>query len=96
MAREFDRQVAGLQVRAAILNRFTQLGTPTTNCSSDHAVILPEFVELQPPPAYAIKLRYVQCPELDQVQWDTIPYARSWHPVPKFLRLEIGCSGGFC
>jgi hypothetical protein len=30
MARDFDRQVAELQVRAAILNRFTLLGTPTT------------------------------------------------------------------
>lgn len=30
MARDFDRQVAELQVRVAILNRFTQLGTPTT------------------------------------------------------------------
>jgi len=30
MARDFDRQVAELQVRAAILNRFTQLGEPTT------------------------------------------------------------------
>ena len=30
MARDFDRQVAELQVRAAILNRFTYLGTPTT------------------------------------------------------------------
>ncbi len=30
MARDFDRQVAELQVRAAILNRFTQLGTPVT------------------------------------------------------------------
>ena len=30
MARDFDRQVAELQVRAAILNRFTQLGTPKT------------------------------------------------------------------
>ena len=30
MARDFDRQVAELQVRAAILNRFTQLGTPET------------------------------------------------------------------
>ncbi len=28
MARDFDRQVAKLQVRVAILNRFTQLGTP--------------------------------------------------------------------
>jgi hypothetical protein len=27
MARDFDRQVAELQVRAAILNRFTRLGT---------------------------------------------------------------------
>lgn len=30
MARDFERQVAELQVRAAILNRFSQLGTPTT------------------------------------------------------------------
>ena len=30
MARDFDRQVAELQVRAAILNRFTWLGTPET------------------------------------------------------------------
>ena len=30
MARGFDRQVAELQVRAAILNRFRRLGTPTT------------------------------------------------------------------
>ena len=30
LARDFDRQVAELQVRAAILNRFTRLGTPTT------------------------------------------------------------------
>ena len=30
MARDFDRQVAELQVRAALLNRFTQLGTPDT------------------------------------------------------------------
>jgi len=30
MARDFDRQVAELQVRAAILNRFTRLGTPVT------------------------------------------------------------------
>lgn len=30
MARDFDRQVAELQVRAAILNRFTLLGTPIT------------------------------------------------------------------
>jgi hypothetical protein len=28
MARDFDRQVAALQVLAAILNRFTQLDTP--------------------------------------------------------------------
>ena len=28
MARAFDRQVAELQVRAALLNRFTHLGTP--------------------------------------------------------------------
>ena len=26
----FDRQVAKLQIRAVILNRFTQLGTPHT------------------------------------------------------------------
>lgn len=30
MARDFDRQIAELQVPAAILNRFTQLGTPET------------------------------------------------------------------
>lgn len=32
MARDFDRQVAAFQVRAALLNRFTQLGTPVTLC----------------------------------------------------------------
>jgi hypothetical protein len=31
MAREFDRQVAELQVRAAVLNRFTALGIPKTS-----------------------------------------------------------------
>lgn len=30
MARDFDRQVAELQIRAALLNRFTLLGTPVT------------------------------------------------------------------
>ncbi|MEY4592172.1 MAG: hypothetical protein RIR18_1067, partial [Pseudomonadota bacterium] len=30
MSRNFDRQVAELQVRASLLNRFTQLGTPVT------------------------------------------------------------------
>jgi hypothetical protein len=30
MARDFDRQVTELQVRASILNRFTSLGTPAT------------------------------------------------------------------
>ena len=30
MARDFDRQVAELQIRAALLNRFTYLGTPMT------------------------------------------------------------------
>lgn len=30
MARDFDRKVAELQVRAAILHRFTRLGVPTT------------------------------------------------------------------
>ena len=30
MARDFDRQVAELQIRAAILNGFTALGTPQT------------------------------------------------------------------
>jgi len=30
MVRDFDRQVAELQIRAATLNRFTRLGTPTT------------------------------------------------------------------
>ncbi len=30
MSRDFDRQVAELQIRAAILNRFTALATPLT------------------------------------------------------------------
>jgi hypothetical protein len=30
LARDFDRQVADLQVRAAVLNRFTRLDTPIT------------------------------------------------------------------
>lgn len=30
MARDFDRRVAELQVRAAVLNRFTRLGNPIT------------------------------------------------------------------
>ncbi len=30
MSRDFDRQVAELQIRAALLNRFTQLGAPET------------------------------------------------------------------
>lgn len=30
MARDFDRQVAELHIRAALLNRFTLLGTPET------------------------------------------------------------------
>lgn len=30
MSRDFDRQVAELQIRAAIPNRFTALGTPVT------------------------------------------------------------------
>lgn len=30
MARDFDRQVAELQIRAALLNRFIQLGTSMT------------------------------------------------------------------
>ena len=30
MARDFDRQAAELQISAAILNRFTALGTPQT------------------------------------------------------------------
>jgi hypothetical protein len=29
-ARDFDRQVAEFQVRVAVLNRFTALGTPVT------------------------------------------------------------------
>lgn len=31
MSRGFDRQVAELQIRAAILNRFAALGTPITS-----------------------------------------------------------------
>ena len=30
MARDFDRQVAELQVRIAVLNRYTALGIPVT------------------------------------------------------------------
>jgi hypothetical protein len=30
MARDFDRQVAELQIRAAVLNRCTRPGTPIT------------------------------------------------------------------
>ena len=30
MARDFDRQVAELQVRIAVLNRYTALGIPIT------------------------------------------------------------------
>jgi chromosome condensin MukBEF MukE localization factor len=35
MARDFDRQVAELQVRAAVLNRLTRLGTP---CYDPYAI----------------------------------------------------------
>ena len=30
MARDFDRQVAEIQIRIAVLNRYTALGTPLT------------------------------------------------------------------
>lgn len=30
MARDFDRQVAEIQIRAAVLNRYTALGRPVT------------------------------------------------------------------
>lgn len=30
MARDFDRQVAEIQVRSAVLNRYTALGIPVT------------------------------------------------------------------
>jgi hypothetical protein len=30
MARDFDRQVAELQIRIAVLNRYTALGIPVT------------------------------------------------------------------
>lgn len=30
MLRDFDRQVAAIQIRAAVLNRFTALGMPMT------------------------------------------------------------------
>lgn len=39
MARVLDGQVTELQVGAAVLNRFTRLGTPTTG--GEHAVIPP-------------------------------------------------------
>ncbi|WP_395824929.1 hypothetical protein [Collimonas sp.] len=32
MAHDFERQVVELQVRAAILNRSTRLGTPMAEC----------------------------------------------------------------
>lgn len=32
MSSDFNWQVAELQIRAAILNRFTSLGTPHTQC----------------------------------------------------------------
>jgi len=38
IARDFDRQVAELRVRAALLNRFTRSGTPTSV-----AVTMPYF-----------------------------------------------------
>ncbi|MEM9249921.1 MAG: IS5/IS1182 family transposase, partial [Pseudomonadota bacterium] len=31
MARDFDRQVAELQIRIAVLNRYTALGRPVTD-----------------------------------------------------------------
>ncbi len=34
MARDFDRQTAELQVRIAILNRYTTLGLPVTRPAS--------------------------------------------------------------
>jgi hypothetical protein len=34
MARTFERQVVELQVRAAVLNRFTHLGTPVTQAAA--------------------------------------------------------------
>jgi hypothetical protein len=30
MSRDFDRQVAEVQIRAAVMNRFTALGIPVT------------------------------------------------------------------
>jgi hypothetical protein len=30
MARDFDRQVAEIQIRIAVLNRYTELGIPVT------------------------------------------------------------------
>jgi hypothetical protein len=35
MARTFERQVAELQVRAAVLNRYTHLGTPVTRAVAE-------------------------------------------------------------
>jgi len=41
MARDFDRQVAELRVRAAILDRFTRLGTP----HDDRHALIPSGVQ---------------------------------------------------
>lgn len=45
MSRDFDRQVAELQIRAAILNHFTALGTPLTQRAGQ---VCPRDGELRP------------------------------------------------
>jgi hypothetical protein len=40
MARDFDRQVAELQVRAAVLNRFTRLGTPRAHSTAGNRLVV--------------------------------------------------------
>jgi hypothetical protein len=45
MARTFERQVADLHVRAALLNRFTQLGAPDYGSRGRHGIAYPNIFE---------------------------------------------------
>ena len=40
MARDFDSQVAELQIRAAIISHVTAAGMPETKCDAEHVNIL--------------------------------------------------------
>jgi hypothetical protein len=48
MAREFDRQVAELQIRAVILNRFVALGNPETQRIAQTPTIKEEMLTPNP------------------------------------------------